>query len=374
MKHICEDYNRIQDPLELIGKDEPVFLLRAKDRTMSMTIRAWANYQQIAGGSNKDVVDTAFNWANEVELWQAKNGCKQANFPKNLDLDDELKLLLQTTYKYSKLPIREIILPQFITTNRFGYEVIFENKKAVYLVSVSVEWLDSYPHKNDIFFHLSKVVNNVDSFSQRLGILAGKFRKPYDIDADFSQKKLLFETSLDHKLRVLLLKHDNIHGRIKTLNEVVFPQFITTGKMAFQLMFDSERRISYLLQISPQEKSIQNNSNCFYYINSEIENCEFEKELLNIWKNQESNINKLTEQIGDFQNKTIYVDDLKIQAEIEKREKFECFESELEQLINKYSLENGSNTPDFILASFLAKQLLLFNEIIGKRKIYKTGL
>lgn len=39
----------------------------------------------------------------------------------------------------------------------------------------------------------------------------------------------------------------------------------------------------------------------------------------------------------------------------------ETFEHELSQLINKYSEENQSNTPDFILAHYLASCLDIFN-------------
>lgn len=37
------------------------------------------------------------------------------------------------------------------------------------------------------------------------------------------------------------------------------------------------------------------------------------------------------------------------------------FKKELEELINKYSLENMSNTPDFILADYLNNCLSTFN-------------
>ncbi len=43
------------------------------------------------------------------------------------------------------------------------------------------------------------------------------------------------------------------------------------------------------------------------------------------------------------------------------------FEKELEQLINKYSIENESNTPDFILASYLRDCLNAFNKITKER-------
>lgn len=43
------------------------------------------------------------------------------------------------------------------------------------------------------------------------------------------------------------------------------------------------------------------------------------------------------------------------------------FEKELESLLNRYSKENGSDTPDFILAEYLIGCLENFNNIVGKR-------
>jgi hypothetical protein len=43
------------------------------------------------------------------------------------------------------------------------------------------------------------------------------------------------------------------------------------------------------------------------------------------------------------------------------------FERELEQLINKHSMENASNTPDFILADYLMKCLETYNNTIRRR-------
>lgn len=44
------------------------------------------------------------------------------------------------------------------------------------------------------------------------------------------------------------------------------------------------------------------------------------------------------------------------------------FRKELEQLINKYSLENLSDTPDFILAEYLVYCFESANWIINRRK------
>ncbi len=43
---------------------------------------------------------------------------------------------------------------------------------------------------------------------------------------------------------------------------------------------------------------------------------------------------------------------------------------EFAQIINKYSLENDSNTPDFILAEYLYECLQNANLIIGRRCIW----
>lgn len=43
------------------------------------------------------------------------------------------------------------------------------------------------------------------------------------------------------------------------------------------------------------------------------------------------------------------------------------FERELQQLINKYSIENDSNTPDWVLARLLCRTLDIFREIMINR-------
>lgn len=44
------------------------------------------------------------------------------------------------------------------------------------------------------------------------------------------------------------------------------------------------------------------------------------------------------------------------------------FRQELEELINKHSLENGSDTPDFILAEFLLESLRAFDRATNARE------
>jgi len=57
------------------------------------------------------------------------------------------------------------------------------------------------------------------------------------------------------------------------------------------------------------------------------------------------------------------------------QEKEESIKRDLAHVINCHSLENGSNTPDFILAEYLYDCLMAFNQTSRKReKWYGRGL
>lgn len=82
MKHAREDYKRIQDPLKLIGEDEPVFLLRAKDMSAPKIVRMWAQEQIDPAGNTENelrAINSAFKHADFMEEWQLKNGSKPAD-------------------------------------------------------------------------------------------------------------------------------------------------------------------------------------------------------------------------------------------------------------------------------------------------------
>jgi len=50
------------------------------------------------------------------------------------------------------------------------------------------------------------------------------------------------------------------------------------------------------------------------------------------------------------------------------------FEKELEQLINRYSKENESNTPDWLLAEYIRGCLSVYSTVVLKRdKYYGRG-
>lgn len=44
------------------------------------------------------------------------------------------------------------------------------------------------------------------------------------------------------------------------------------------------------------------------------------------------------------------------------------FERDLTALINRYSMENGSDTPDFILAEYMNYCLMAFNQAVMRRE------
>lgn len=46
------------------------------------------------------------------------------------------------------------------------------------------------------------------------------------------------------------------------------------------------------------------------------------------------------------------------------------FEKELQHLLNRFSKENGSNTPDFILAEYLNNCLITYNKALQKRETW----
>lgn len=50
------------------------------------------------------------------------------------------------------------------------------------------------------------------------------------------------------------------------------------------------------------------------------------------------------------------------------------FEEELERLINRHSKEQGSNTPDFILANYLSNLLNVFNTTLQERAEYYKSI
>lgn len=62
MKHAREDYNRIQDPENIIPENEPVFLLRGKDVAAPHAIEAWIEKAKMYGASENILTNRAWRW------------------------------------------------------------------------------------------------------------------------------------------------------------------------------------------------------------------------------------------------------------------------------------------------------------------------
>lgn len=80
MRHARLDYDRIQDPAGLIGEDEPVFLLRAKDLLAPGTLRYWAKELDRHDGDPR-TIERVLAFAEEMENWQHKHGAKIPDTP-----------------------------------------------------------------------------------------------------------------------------------------------------------------------------------------------------------------------------------------------------------------------------------------------------
>lgn len=75
MLHARNDYNHIQDPKGKIAHDEPVFLLRAKDKLAPEILNKWADYLEAEGGQ-PEMIETVRLHADKMIDWQEDNGCK----------------------------------------------------------------------------------------------------------------------------------------------------------------------------------------------------------------------------------------------------------------------------------------------------------
>lgn len=84
MIHARDDYNRIQDPAHLIPEDEPVFLLRAKDRYAAEAVLLYAQNileDELATPAAIAIAERASEWANEMRRYGAEHGVQYPDMP-----------------------------------------------------------------------------------------------------------------------------------------------------------------------------------------------------------------------------------------------------------------------------------------------------
>ena len=72
MIHARKDYNRIQDPAQKIPEDEPVFLLRAQDRTAAEVLRFWIALNKMLYDHDPKAVQLAEKHLERFEAWPVK--------------------------------------------------------------------------------------------------------------------------------------------------------------------------------------------------------------------------------------------------------------------------------------------------------------
>jgi hypothetical protein len=68
MRHAREDYERFQDPANIIPDEEPVFLIRGQDKNASMVLRFWA-FLAIKSGVNPEMVNRVLVHADKMDEW-----------------------------------------------------------------------------------------------------------------------------------------------------------------------------------------------------------------------------------------------------------------------------------------------------------------
>lgn len=77
MKHARDDYNRIQDPAGKIPADEPVFLLRARDKYAARAVLYYAELimaDVIAPSSSLELAKVARDHAYDMRDWADEHG------------------------------------------------------------------------------------------------------------------------------------------------------------------------------------------------------------------------------------------------------------------------------------------------------------
>lgn len=80
MKHAREDYDRIQDPDNLIPEDEPVFLIRAKDVAAPEAVKAWAKIAKQYGAKD-NIIEAALIQAEKMKQWQLDKEVQVPDMP-----------------------------------------------------------------------------------------------------------------------------------------------------------------------------------------------------------------------------------------------------------------------------------------------------
>lgn len=84
MRHARKDYERFQDPEGKIPNDEPVFLLRAKDKYAAEAVLAYSQLilEDIQSTPEaRKCAQRAWTWAEEMRAYGERVGVKSPDIP-----------------------------------------------------------------------------------------------------------------------------------------------------------------------------------------------------------------------------------------------------------------------------------------------------
>lgn len=82
MIHARTDYDRIQDPAQQIGADEPVMLFRAKDVLFPAILAKYADLLRLHH-ADPFMIETVLAHESAARKWQRQHGCKLPDMPKD---------------------------------------------------------------------------------------------------------------------------------------------------------------------------------------------------------------------------------------------------------------------------------------------------
>ncbi len=316
MKHAREDYNRIQDPLELIGKDEPVFLLRAKDKSAPGVVRFWANNQIYLNNPDKAIIQMAFDQAKTMQQWQEKNGSKLPDGPK--EGWNELRGCFSSNLEEQPKEGLPKVVKQMLNHSTYGNFPTIKKSELLHLIEVNAKDIEISIE----FQYLENRKHGKLNYKELIEI------QKFGIDG--------FHSLLSKVLPMLLTENENIQVIDDLLVEQpILQNFenLSAGKYPNQQSIEWIDPTKFVENNKPTGLEVPDNFDF-----KEVEQSEFLK---------------------------IFPECMK--KGIESQMKESKFRRGLEDLINGMSMENGSDTPDWILAEFLDEQLKLWDRMTNKR-------